>query len=230
MKGDLRMGKTLEGVKYIKEYNTACIDSDQSDFLLTFDKTPEYFMSYEARQRFIQKTKRMIRSSKKYKNFKSLIMSRIDHCQIVPIFSEENGCTLEMHHGPIFELAEIIDIMIDYFLLKGKEITTMTIADAVLDEHYPDDGHNEGRVQVMILAKTSHESITNRQIFININQFFGDIQGFMEKYSDVISNEKKKEYNEYILRSQSFESNDFDVFSTKKLQNQFVYEKEDEDE
>lgn len=230
MKGDLRMGKTLEGIKFIKDYNTACIDSDQSDFLLTFDKTPEYFMSYESRQRFIQKTKRMIRSSKKYKNFKSLIMSRIDHCQIVPTFSEENGCTLEMHHGPIFELAEIIDVMIDYFLLKGKEITTMTIADAVLDEHYPDDGHNEGRVQVMILAKTSHEAITNRQIFININQFFGDIQSFMEKYSDVISNEKKKEYNEYILRSQSFESNDFDVFSTKKLQDQFIYEKEEEDE
>lgn len=224
MKGDLKMGKTLEGIKFIKDYNTACIDSDQSDFLLTFDKTPEYFMSYESRQRFIQKTKRMIRSSKKYKNFKSLIMSRIDHCQIVPTFSEENGCTLEMHHGPIFELAEIIDVMIDYFLLKGKEITTMTIADAVLDEHY------EGRVQVMILSKTSHESITNRQIFVNVNQFFGDIQAFMDKYNDVISNEKKKEYNEYILRSQSFESNDFDVFSTKQLQNQFVYEKEDEDE
>ena len=82
----------------------------------------------------------------------------------------------------------------------------------------------------MILSKTSHESITNHQIFVNVNQFFGDIQAFMDKYTDVISNEKKKEYNEYILRSQSFESSDFDVFSTKRLQDQFIYEKEEEDE
>lgn len=217
-KGEYIMGKKLEGIDFKAENGKPYLDSEMSDYILPFDKPQDYFLSYESRQRFIQETKRLVRRSKGYKYFKSQILKRIPYDQINPNFSEENGCTLEMHHGPIFELVEIIDILIDAFLYYGKEVTTMTIADAVLKEHY------EGRVQVMILAKTSHEIVTNRQVYINLNQFIGDVKAFMDKYEAFISNDKKREYNDIIMRSEAYNSNDFDMYSTQKIYKQFVEE------
>ena len=179
MKGDLMMGKTMEKINIDKEYNTT-INLDQVDLQTSVDKTPGYFISYNgSRQEFIQGVERLILTSNEYKKFHSFVVSP----------------KLELKHGPIFDLKEIIGVVIDYFLLKGKEISMMTIKDEILEDHY------EGRVQIMLVSKKTKK-------IANSCQVLGDIQSFMYKYNSAISNEKKKKYEDYIQHAQTFMSSD----------------------
>ena len=110
-----------------------------------------------------------------------------------------------MHHGPIFTLFDICAIVLEYFILKKWKISTFRIADVVLDEH------QKNRVQVVMVSTTVHQEIHNGDIFINYHQAWGDLNAFIKKYRDAISDEYREQLNRYIDRSLLYDSNDFGI-------------------
>ena len=124
------MAQTLPNIIYEKENGTATVDSPESMFKLQFEKTAEYMSNLESRNRFIKKTEQLVRRNDRYSKYIYELKTKkgLNHCQVLSHLTDKD-CTIEMHHGPIFTLYDICDIMIDHFLRKGWEITTYDIAD-----------------------------------------------------------------------------------------------------
>ena len=110
-----------------------------------------------------------------------------------------------MHHGPIFTLYDYCEIILEYFIVKKWKISTFRIADLVLEEH------QKNHIQVVMLLSTVHEEVHNRNIFINYQQAWGDLNAFVKKYGIAMSDNLKEKLNKYIDRSMMYDSNDFGV-------------------
>ena len=76
------------------------------------------------------------------------------------------------------------------------------IANEVIEEHFA------LRVQVVMLTKTNHEGVHNRDIFLNLKQGLGDIGAFIKKYADYLTDDQKYRVYRYILLCKENDSYD----------------------
>lgn len=193
------MAQTLPNIIYEREDGAATVDSPESLFKLQFEKTAEYMSNLESRNRFIKKTEQLVRRNDRYSKYIYELKTKkgLNHCQVLSHLTDKD-CTIEMHHGPIFTLYDICDIMIDHFLRKGWEITTYDIADKVLDEHWAN------RIQVVMLSISVHQDVHDREIFISTDQAWGNLTEFLKRYK--LSPELREKYNRYMDRCQVMDS------------------------
>lgn len=208
------MAKSLPDIKYVESNNNPTIDSDNSFFVIPFYKDEEFLSNFESYNSFVNACERMVRTSKRYSAYISYLKNDVGlhNCQVfanVTDLDGKKGC-IEMHHGPIFTLYDYCAIIIEYFRLKNKKITTFRIADAVLKEH------ELNHVQVVMLSKTAHQEVHNRNIFLNYKQGFGDICAFLSKYKEALSDYYKTKINNYIERSCRENSDDYELFQLNK--------------
>lgn len=197
------MAQTLPNIIYEREDGNATVDSPESMFKLQFEKTAEYMSNLESRNRFIKKTEQLVRRNDRYSKYIYELKTKkgLNHCQVLSHLTDKD-CTIEMHHGPIFTLYDICDIMIDHFLRKGWEITTYDIADKVLDEHWAN------RIQVVMLSISIHQDVHDREIFISTDQAWGNLTEFLKRYK--LSPELREKYNRYMDRCQVLDSTAYD--------------------
>lgn len=207
------MANKLPGIDYITDVQdnrvVPFVSSKYGMYEIPYYKGIEYFSNVESYVKFIKGCERMVRQNDRYKKYIHYLKKEIGltHCQVLPdIEPDEDGkIDIEMHHGPILTLYDICEIMIEYFLIKERRITTFSIADAVLEEH------QKNRVQVVMLLATVHEEVHNRNIFINYKHAWGDLDAFIKKYGIAISDTLKIKINRYIDRSLLNDSNDYGV-------------------
>lgn len=187
------------------------IDSENSMYTLPFIKDQEYFSSLEQYNNFIKGCERLVRNNDRYSKYIAYLKNevKLDRCQVFKDITDEDA-PIEMHHGPIFTLYDYCAIMVEYFLVKGWKITSFRIADAVLKEH------ELNRIQVVMLSETAHQEVHDRNIFINVQQAWGDLNAFVNKYKIAMGEEYKEKINRYIDRSRLYESNDFGIFELSK--------------
>ena len=193
------MAQTLPNIIYEREDGAATVGSPEALFKLQFEKTAEDMSNLESRNRFIKKTEQLVRRNDRYSKYIYELKTKkgLNHCQVLSHLTDKD-CTIEMHHGPIFTLYDICDIMIDHFLRKGWEITTYDIADKVLDEHWAN------RIQVVMLSTSVHQDVHDREIFISTNQAWGNLTEFLKRYK--LSPELREKYNRYMDRCQVMDS------------------------
>lgn len=205
------MPKTLPDIIYNTTPATPVIDAKESLYQIPFFKDLEYFASYESYVNFIKGCERQVRQNDRYKKYIKFLKEevKLDRCQVLKNVTDKDA-DIEMHHGPIFTLFDICAIVLEYFIIKKWKITTMRIADAVLDEH------QKNRVQVVMVSRTIHEEIHNGDIFINRHQAYGDLESFIDKYYYAISDEYREQLNRYIDKSLLYDSNDFGVLELNK--------------
>ena len=174
-------------------------------------KDEEYFSSYESYVNFIKGCEKAVRNNDRYKKYINYLKKevKLNKCQVLKNVTDEDA-TIEMHHGPIFTLFDVCCIVLEYFIKKKWKISTFRIADAVLDEH------QKNRVQVVMVSTTVHEEIHNGEVFINRHQAYGDINAFIKKYKDAMSDEYREQVNRYIDRSLMYDSTDFGVLELSK--------------
>ena len=115
----------------------------------------------------------------------------------------DRAVTIEMHHGPIFTLYDICEIGVDYFLSKKMKITTFRIAKWVLDEHFAN------RIQVVMLSTTMHQEVHDRQIFLNMQQAWGNLHEFLKRYK--LNRDLKEKYNRYVDESLMRDSTTYEL-------------------
>ena len=208
------MPKILPDIIYTSKNNTSnksnpIIDSTSSMYQIPLYKDIEYFSNIESYVNFIKGCERVVRNNDRYKKYIYYLKNVVglNHCQVLPgIEPDENGkIEIEMHHGPIFTLYDYCEIILEYFIIKKWKISTFRIADLILDEH------QKNHIQVVMLLSTVHEEVHNRNIFINYQQAWGDLNAFIKKYGVAMSDNLKVKLNKYIDRSMMYDSNDFGV-------------------
>ena len=175
-------------------------------------KDIEYFQDDVTYTSFIKACERMVRKSDDYNWFLSQIKNTygLDFCQVCSKLTGKD-VTIEMHHGPIFTLYEIVEVVLQKFIKCGYKINTMRVSDVVLQEHF------DLNVQIVMLAVTFHEGVHNKDIFLNLKQGFGDIARFIEKYASYLEdNQKYKIYN-YINLCKDNESFDKGILDVEKI-------------
>lgn len=205
------MPKSLPDIIYDKSNVTPIVDARTSFYKIPFFKDNEYFTNYESYVNFVKGIEKMVRTNDRYRKYINYLKKevKLNRCQVFKNVTDED-CDIEMHHGPIFTLFDICAIVLEYFIQKKWNITTLRVADAVLDEH------QKNRVQVVMVSTTVHEEIHNGDIFINYHQAWGDLNAFIKKYKDAISDEYREQINRYIDRSLLYDSNDFSILDLNK--------------
>ena len=200
------MPKVLPNIEYSENKDNSVIDSDSSLYNIPMFKPPEYFSNLESRNTFIKSVERLVRTNDRYSKYISYLKREIklNHCQVLSNISDED-CDIEMHHGPIFTLYDYCDIILNYYIMKGWKISTFRIADTVLNEHI------KNRIHVVMLSPTVHEEVHLREIFINIQQAWGDLHGFLKRYGKALSDEQIQKYNRYLDKSMMMDTNTYDI-------------------
>lgn len=202
------MPKNMPAISYSKEGTNPVVDSSNSSYKIPFYKSNEYFTNYDSYINFIKATERLVRSDDRYKKYIAYLKNEVhlNRCQVLKgVTTEDEGVTIELHHGPIFTLFDYCAIILEYFLIKDWKISTYRIADAVLTEH------QKNRIQCVMVSATVHEEIHAGNIFIPYTMAYGDLASFIKKYNTAISPEYKDQVNRYIDRSLLYDPNDFGV-------------------
>lgn len=162
---------------------------------LTYGVTKDILEDYDAYEHFIKGCEKMVRKDDRYTAYVGKIRSSgFNHCAILGNMDDPE-VSLEMHHGPIFNLFDICDIVAKAMIKRDKKnegVTTFDVADKVLCEHEKD------HIQVVMLSKTPHKGNHNSSIgiFIDIKATFGRIDEFISDWEDGM----EREHYEYIER------------------------------
>ena len=189
------------------------VDAESSLFYLLFHKNEEFFSIYENEITFYKGVESLVRKHPFYaKYIKYLIdVVGIKTCQVLSnIELDENSkkqrVTIEMHHGPILTLFDIVQIVCGWLRATGDdEITTFKVAKIIIEEH------RLNNIRTVLVSKSVHQQIHEGNIQLNYQQGFGNTQEFLEKYKDGVSKDMKAKINKYIEWSLENDSSDNDV-------------------
>lgn len=176
-----------------------CLKESQY-YYLPFDKNEINLSDERVRDQFIKAVERRVRRSKLYKAYIDYLKTdcKLTHCSVFGnIEADKKSKTkVEMHHGPIFTLYDIVSIVLEKHLREPHcEINTFDIAAEVLDLH------RRKLVQTVMLCESVHKSMDNPKMapFISLDQTFGDIFGFIKEYHEYFSPKHIASIKNYIM-------------------------------
>jgi hypothetical protein len=178
-----------------KGKNNPKIKSTLDGTVLKYYLNKDDLSDYELSVNFINGVKTAVRKDPRYNNYKSHLYSiGLDRCQV------HSGITAEMapieeHHGPIFDLFTVCLIVTDHMLNEGEEITTMMVANKVLE------AHEKHWIQVVMLCETCHEAAENDAHFLPFEMGFGQIDKFITKFKRGFQDEQYNLIKEYLQES-----------------------------
>lgn len=157
---------------------------------------------YDEYEKFIKGVEHAVRKDDRYSEYVGkLHRAGLNRCAILGNLTVSDDSTdLEMHHGPIFNLFDICDIVTRALFSRGEEkITTFKVADMVLEEHRLDN------IQVVMLSKTGHKSTHNGDSFIHIKATVGRIDRFIDRYHDGLQRDHKQYISRYISQCKKYD-------------------------
>ncbi len=152
---------------------------------------------YDAFQKYVKGIEACVRMDDRYKTYVGVVRnSGFNKCAILGDVVEKGGdkITLEMHHGPIFNLFDYCAVVLRYHLIKKDipYITTYAIADEILD------CHEKGWIMLVMLSKTPHVGTHKKNVLIDIKATIGDINKFIDKYYVGMSDEEMGYISRYL--------------------------------
>ena len=176
------MASKIPGIDVNKPNQNPTVDSEYSYYELPFYKDADYMFNIENEVAFIKAVEKLVRSSKYYSRYIAYLKKDLgmNFCQVKGniIEDEDMGIKdlIEMHHGPVLTLFDVVSIILNYMLVHNMKITTFSVANKVIEEHF---AH---RVQTVMLCKTVHQQVHDNKVFLNYKQGFGDLYSFLEMY------------------------------------------------
>jgi len=170
------------------------IQSPQSYYKLPYYATA--FYDEGEFTKFVKNIEKDIRKSDEYSAYLwSLRNLGMESCSFLGNVNDENA-TIEFHHYP-FTLYDIVSTVVDKKLFNQEHTSTFLVAAEVLKLHF------ENKVGLIPLAKTVHELVHAGEIFINLNQVFGNYQQFVNEYGKFIPVEAQNAYNKIVESSKN---------------------------
>lgn len=178
------------------------ISADDETFIGFYIEPKVLLNDYDEYEKFIKGVEHAVRKDDRYSEYVGkLHRAGLNRCAILGNLTVSDSSTdLEMHHGPIFNLFDICDIVTRTLLERGEpNITTFKVADIVLEEHRLDN------VQVVMLSKTGHKSTHNGDSFIHIKATVGRIDRFIDKYADGLQRSHRQYISKYIAQCKKYD-------------------------
>lgn len=172
---------------------------------LPLNKKDKYFMNPVDFIKFIKDVESLVRKSKEYSRYIAYLKNEIGlrSCALFHNI-DDSVAPIEMHHGPIFTLYDIVEIQIAHMFVNGEAINSMSVANNVLKDHF------DNIIQVTMLCEMAHKGVHNfsktkdSKFFLSADGSFGDFRKFVEKYKDSLTVQHVakiknyfKLYNEY---------------------------------
>lgn len=204
-------------IKSKKVMNLTSVTSG-NNIIITPNENSKMFLSYlrnninltneKDRREFIMGTERIIRTSNDYKCYIAHLKEDVPGCRSCALFNHINDdmVPLEMHHGPVFTLAEITTIVLNHYVRNGKEINSFLIADEILEDHF------DNLIQTVMLSKMAHAVVSDKKIgkeaYISMDHAIGDIVGFITKYNDAITYYEINKLRNYLYMADLYEKNE----------------------
>lgn len=154
-------------------------------------------------EKFIAGCESMIRTSLAYKAYIAYLKTELGlNRDAFNSNITDEMATLEMHHGPIFNLYDYVKIMIDYAFDVGIPVSSFNIAQLVMKEH------ELNNIQVVMLTKNNHSLVHAGKLNVDLRQCHGNLKEFIRKYGKYIKQSPKllKKINRYkeLLESEDF--------------------------
>ena len=210
-----------------KGKNSPKIKSISDDEVLKFYLNKDDLADPDDFESFVKATETLIRKDPRYSNYihelkergfnKDVMQSDIDN-------EKFPNTDIEMHHGPIFTLYDIVSIVTDHLLSLGNKVTTFGVAKLVLCEH---ELH---RIQVVMgLTKTNHELVHDGKMFIHIKQSIGDVMGFIKDFKYGLRREHLYTLEEYLNMCKKYDATDNDYLELTKIIKKINKYKSEED-
>lgn len=205
----------MEDVTYVNN-ETSDVKSNLLPFEISYEKDRSFFMVLENYVGFIKGCENFIRHSKDYSDYISALKDLgLTHCQVLGNIDSSlsisgHEVSVEMHHGPIFTLFDYCGCLIMYLLKNGFTVNTPKIAKIIMNEHWA------GNIQTVMLSTTVHQAVDSGKLFINLNQAYGNLNGFLKKYSEGLTIYQCEKINRYIELSKKYKSTDNGIFDLKE--------------
>lgn len=167
-----------------------------SDRYISFGAEPEVLLSdYNQYEKYVKACEQAVRKDARYDHYIHKIRSAgFDHCAILGNATKGGDkVALEMHHGPIFSLFDICDIVLKACLKKDDipDLTTFDVADLVLTEHELDN------IQICMLSKPAHKG-GHKNVFVHIRGTVGRIDRFISRWEMGMEDEHWDYIDRYI--------------------------------
>lgn len=185
------------------------LETAHAYFALPYFQTKNSLFDLDQYIKFIKKIETIVRTHPDYKGYISLLLDKgLGNCSILGNINRENA-EVEMHHGPIFTLYDICSIIADHLMRVQGSCSSFEVAERVLDEHYMN------RVQVVFLSETVHQLTHTTNQFISMKQAYGDLNAFLEKYKEDISDSQKNIINRYLDLAEKYETDYSDILKLR---------------
>lgn len=173
------------------------------DNKLAFGADPEVILhDYDLYAKFVKGIEHAVRKDDRYTKYVGKIrLSGFNHCAVLGHAADNmDKVELEMHHGPIFNLFDICDIVLKHCLNKGDidNLTTFDVADIVLTEHEKD------HIQVVMLTQTAHKAAHKSNMFIDTRASVGRLDKFIDKFCDGMEDDHWDKISRYLDRCKKY--------------------------
>lgn len=195
---------------------TAVVKSNLLPFEICYEKDQSFFMVLENYVSFIKGCENFIRRSSDYTNYVAALKEMgLTHCQVLGNIDSSFGIqghdvSVEMHHGPIFTLFDYCSCLIMYLLKNDYTVNTPKIAKIIMNEHWT------GNIQTVMLSTSVHQAVDSGKLFISLNQARGNLNAFLKKYSEGLTDHQCEKINRYIELSKKYKSTDNGIFDIKE--------------
>jgi len=146
--------------------------------------------------KFVKNIEKDVRKSDEYSTYLwNLRNLGLESCSFLGNVNDENA-TIEFHHYP-FTLYDIVATVVEKRLYNKEHTSTFLVAAEVLKLHF------DNKVGLIPLSTTVHELVHAGEIFINLNQVYGNFQQFVNEYEKYIPLEAKNAYNKVVEASKN---------------------------
>ena len=175
--------------------NNFYISNNDKAYVTFYVENHKILKDYDDYEAFIKGVEHAVRKDDRYPDYVGkLHRAGLNKCAILGNLTDSDSeAELEMHHGPIFNLFDICDIVTRALISrKVDNITTFMVADHVLYEHELDN------IQVVMLSKVAHKSTHNGDSFIHIKATVGRIDRFIDRWRDGLQRDHKQYIKRYI--------------------------------
>lgn len=198
--------------------NNPSVLSKDKDFSLSYKTSlRELDKDGALREKFISSgVEHAVRNSPEYDNFvRRVHEAGFDHCSIMGK-AKGNKMKLDVHHGPMFTLYDICDIVLLHLTKSLKKdqdayVTSFEIASLVIEEH------KLNNVQCVVLSKTPHKAVDTNMLFLHCDMSIGRVDRFIEKYDKGINNIMKAKIKKYVKQCEEYDGTlDNGLFETSQ--------------
>lgn len=153
----------------------------------------------EENVKFIKKIEALVRGSSEYKCYIGYLRNDLgmNRCSFMSgIDMSNDDITLEMHHAPL-TLFQIVEIIIGHRLNRGQAVTSLSIADEVMNMHF------ENKVGMVPLTKSAHKLVHARSLTIHPAMVHGNYLGFLRDYPDGVDETVISQIIDFVQISES---------------------------